>query len=85
MKLLPVREELERELYLDLKNFLCSLNDGQVLVLLYTGELHVSDTYSFCILKLKNFDGDKGTAVLELSGWIDTKEIGTLTVECKVV
>jgi hypothetical protein len=85
VKLLPVREGLERKLYLDLKNFLYSLNNRQVLVLFYTGELYVSDTYNFCTLRLKNFDGDKATAVLELSGWINTEEIGTLTIECKVV
>ena len=85
MKLLLVREGVEGELYPDLKNFIYSLNNRQVLVLLYTGELCVSDTYNFCTLRLKNFDGDNGTATLELSGWIDTKEIGTLTVECRVV
>ncbi len=85
MKLLPVREGLEGELYLDLKHFLYSLNNRQVLVLLYAGELCISDTYNFCTLRLKSFDGDNGIATLELSGWLDTKEIGTLTIECRVV
>ena len=85
MKLLPLRKGLEKKLYLDLKDFLYSLNNRQILVLLYAGELSISDTYNFCNLKLKDFDKDNGTAVLELSGWIDTKEIGTLTIECKVV
>ena len=85
MKLLLVREGVEGELYPDLKNFIYSLNNRQVLVLLYTGELCVSDTYNFCTLRLKNFDGDNGIATLELSGWLDTKEIGTLIIECKVV
>jgi len=39
VKLLLVREGVEGELYPDLKNFLYSLNNRQVLVLLYTGEL----------------------------------------------
>lgn len=85
MKLLPLREGLKEEFYPELRNFLYSLSDRQVLVLLYAGELSISDTYNFCSLKLKNFDGDNGTATLELSGWLDTKEIGTLTIECKVV
>ena len=85
MKLLPLREGLEKEFYPELRDFLYSLNNRQILVLLYAGELCISDTYNFCILRLRNFDGDNGTATLELSGWLDTKEIGTLTIECKVV
>jgi len=85
VKLLPLREGLKEESYSELRDFLYSLNNRQILVLLYAGELSISDTYNFCNLRLKNFDGDNGIAILELSGWIDTKEIGTLTIECKVV
>jgi len=85
VKLLPLREGLKEESYSELRDFLYSLNNRQILVLLYAGKLCISDTYNFCTLRLRNFDGDNGTATLELSDWLDTKEIGTLTVECRVV
>ena len=85
MKLLAVREGLEESFYQVLKNFLWNLNKRQVLTLLFSKELHISDTYNFCSLKLKGLDENDNTATLELSGWLDTKEIRTTTVKCRII
>jgi len=85
VRLLLLNEGLEEELYPELRSFLYNLNNKQILTLLYAGELRISDACNLCTLKLKDFDGDNGVATLELSGWLETREIGTLTIECKVV
>ncbi|GAB6075241.1 hypothetical protein JCM12825_01190 [Desulfurobacterium crinifex] len=85
MKLIPNRSTLSEDVYLAVRSVLFGLSSRQILSLLFAGELSISDTYNFCTLKLLDFDQENGNVTIELSGWIEGREVKPTALKCEVV